>query len=328
MKIFAYSKRPDEAGFFERFCREFGVELTAIEEPPSPRTIPFAGSFPAVSVITTPLNEEFLREFHRLGVRFISTRSIGYDHIDTAAAKALGIRIGNVSYSPDTVANYTLMLILMTIRKIKAIDRLAQAQDYSLAGVRGRELRSLTVGVAGTGRIGKRVIRHLTGFDCKILAFDKYQSGEVGAFAEYVSWEELIVKSDLISLHIPAAEDNYHIINAGSIAKMKDGVCIINTARGSLIDTEAFLDAVESGKIGGAALDVVEDERGLYYNNLRGQVIPNRALAALRSYPNVIITPHTAFYTDQAVSDMVENSLRSCIAFIRDEENPWEIKPA
>jgi D-lactate dehydrogenase len=328
MKIFAYSKRSDEAAPFEQFCREFGVELTAIEEPPSPRTIPLAESFPAVSIITTPLNEEFLREFHRLGVRFISTRSIGYDHIDTTAAKALGIRIGNVSYSPDTVANYTLMLILMTIRKIKAIVRLAQAQDYSLAGVRGRELRSLTVGVAGTGRIGKRVVRHLTGFDCKILAFDKYQSGEVRAFAEYVSWEELIAKSDIISLHIPAAEDNYHIINAGSIAKMKDGVCIINTARGSLIDTEAFLDAVESGKISGAALDVVEDEQGLYYNNLRGQVIPNRALAALRSYPNVIITPHTAFYTDQAVSDMVENSLRSCIAFIKGEENPWEIKPA
>jgi D-lactate dehydrogenase len=328
MKIFAYSKRPDEAGPFEQFCQELGVELTAIEEPPSPRAIPLAKSFPAVSIITTPLNEEFLREFHRLGVRFISTRSIGYDHIDTAAAKALGIRIGNVSYSPDTVANYTLMLILMTIRKIKAIVRLAQAQDYSLARVRGRELRSLTVGIVGTGRIGRRVIRHLTGFDCKILAFDKYQSGEVRAFAEYVSWEELIARSDLISLHIPAAEDNYHIINAGSIAKMKDGVCIINTARGSLIDTEAFLDAVESGKIGGAALDVVEDERGLYYNNLRGQVIPNRDLAALRSYPNVIITPHTAFYTDQAVSDMVENSLRSCIAFIRGEENPWEIKPA
>jgi D-lactate dehydrogenase len=218
------------------------------------------------------------------------------------------------------------MFMLMTIRKIKAIVRLANAQDYSLAGVRGRELRSLTVGIAGTGRIGKRVIQNLSGFGCEILAFDKFQSEELRASARYVSWEELIAKSDLISLHMPAAEDNYHIINAESIAKMKDGVCIINTARGSLIDTEAFLDAVESGKIGGAALDVVEDEKGLYYNNLRGQVIPNRALAVLRSYPNVIITPHTAFYTDQAVSDMVENSLRSCIAFIRGEENPWEIK--
>jgi D-lactate dehydrogenase len=325
MKILAYSRRPDEARPFEQFCREFGVELTALEESPTPQTLSHAEGFPAISIITTPINGDFLREFHRLGVRFISTRSIGYDHIDTAAAKALGIRIGNVSYSPDTVANYAVMFMLMAIRKIKAIVRLAQSQDYSLAGVRGRELRSLTVGIAGTGRIGKRVIRHLTGFDCKILAFDKYESEEVRAFAKYVSWEELMARSDLISLHMPAAQDNYHIVNAESIAKMKDGVYIINTARGSLIDTEAFLDAVESGKIGGAALDVVEEEQGLYYNNLRGQIIRNRALAVLRSYPNVIITPHTAFYTDQAVSDMVENSLRSCIAFIRGGENPWEV---
>ncbi|MDR0452159.1 MAG: lactate dehydrogenase [Treponema sp.] len=328
MKILAYSQRPDEARPFERFCREFGVELSALVEPPDPRTIPRAEGFSAVSIITTPLGREFLRDFHEMGVRFISTRSIGYDHIDTAAAKALGIRIGNVSYSPDTVANYTVMFMLMAIRKVKAIVRLAQSQDYSLAGVQGREMRNLTIGIAGTGRIGRRVIGNLTGFGCKLLAFDKYESEEVRAFAECVSWEELIARSDLISLHMPAAQDNYHIVNAESIARMKDGVCIVNTARGSLIDTEAFLDAVESGKIGGAALDVVEDERGLYYNNLRGQVIPNRALAVLRSYPNVIITPHTAFYTDQAVSDMVENSLRSCIAFMKGEENPWEIKLA
>jgi D-lactate dehydrogenase len=328
MKIVAYSRRPDEALPFERFCREFGVELTALEEPPTSRTISRAEGFPAVSIITTPINGDFLRDFHRAGVRFISTRSIGYDHIDTAAAKALGIRIGNVSYSPDTVANYAVMFMLMAIRKVKAIVRLAQSQDYSLTGVQGREMRNLTIGIAGTGRIGKRVIRNLTGFDCKILAFDKYESEEVRAYAEYVSWEELVAGSDLISLHMPAMDDNYHIINTESIARMKDGVYIINTARGSLIDTEAFLDAVESGKIGGAALDVIEDERGLYYNNLRGRIIRNRALAVLRSYPNVIIMPHTAFYTDQAVSDMVENSLRSCIAFMRGAENPWEIKLA
>ncbi|MDR1410745.1 MAG: lactate dehydrogenase [Spirochaetaceae bacterium] len=328
MKILAYSRRPDETRPFEHFCRDFGVELLALTEPPTLQTIPRAEGFSAVSIITTPLNGEFLCGFYNRGVRFISTRSIGYDHIDTRAAKALGIRIGNVSYSPDTVANYAVMFMLMAVRKVKAIVRLAQSQDYSLAGVQGREMRNLTVGIAGTGRIGKKVIGNLTGFGCRILAFDKYESEEVRASAEYVSWEELIAKSDLISLHMPAAQDNYHIVNAESIARMKDGVYIINTARGSLIDTDAFLDAVESGKIGGAALDVVEDEQGLYYNNLRGQVIPNRALAALRSYPNVIITPHTAFYTDQAVSDMVENSLRSCIAFIKGEDNPWEIKLA
>jgi D-lactate dehydrogenase len=135
----------------------------------------------------------------------------------------------------------------------------------------------------------------------------------------------MIAVSDIISLHMPAAEDNYHIINAHSLARMKDGVVIVNTARGSLIDTAAFLDAVEGGKIGAAALDVVEDEGCLYYKDLRGAALPNRDLAVLHSYPNVIISPHTAFYTDQSVSDMVENSIRSCIAFQRGEDNPWEV---
>ena len=180
------------------------------------------------------------------------------------------------------------------------------------------------MGVAGTGRIGRRVIENLSGFGCRILAYDLYPSEEVAA--SYVSWDELVGRCDVLSLHMPATEANYHIVNAGSLARMKDGVFIVNTARGSLIDTEAFLDAVESGKIGGAALDVIEDEAELYYNDLRGLPLKTRDLALLDAYPNVLVTPHTAFYTDQAVRDMAENSLRSCLAFIRGEGNPWEVR--
>jgi D-lactate dehydrogenase len=125
---------------------------------------------------------------------------------------------------------------------------------------------------------------------------------------------------------MPATQDNFHIVGRDSLANMKDGVFIVNTARGNLIDTQAFLDAVESGKVGGAALDVIEDEADLYYNDLRGVPLKTRDLALLKSYPNVLVTPHTAFYTDQAVRDMVENSLRSCIAFQRGEDNPWEVR--
>jgi D-lactate dehydrogenase len=327
-KILVYTRRKDEVVFFDKFSRQYAVDISGREEVPTEQTSALARGFPAISIITTPMGEPVLKALHGVGVRFISTRSIGYDHIDIKAAKALGLRIGNVSYAPDAVSNYTLMFILMALRNIKNIARLALAQDYSIQSdfVQGRNLQNLTVGVAGTGRIGRRVIEHLCGFGCKILAYDKYESEDIRRRAAYVSWDRMCASCDIITLHMPAERDNHHIVNAASLAKMKDGVIIINTARGSLIDTAAFMDAVESGKVGAAALDVVEEEGRLYYNNLRGKVLPNRDIAILKSYPNVILTPHTAFYTDQSISDMVENSIKSCIAFQRGEENPWEVK--
>jgi D-lactate dehydrogenase len=326
VKIFAYSRREDEAAFFEQFGTRYGIDLTVTDEAPSAETLRLCRGFPCISVITTPLDFDTLKILYDQGVRFISTRSIGYDHIDTGAVRKLGIRIGNVSYSPDTVANYTIMFMLMCIRNIKAISRLTAAQDFSLqGGVRGRELRNLTVGIAGTGRIGRRVIVTLGGFRCPILAYDKYENPDLAPLVRYVRWEELIAESDIISLHMPASAENFHIINAESLARMKDGVVIINTARGSLIDTPALVDAVESRKVGAVALDVIEDEGDMYYNTLRGEILKNRWLGILRAFPNAILTPHTAFYTDQAVSDMVENSLKSCAAFQRNEENPWEV---
>jgi len=325
-RVFAYSMRSDEAGFFASFCSENGIELGSAEVAPSLDTIPLAAGYPCVSIITTIVDPAMARAFRDAGVGFISTRTIGYDHIDLAAAKAVGLRVGNAPYSPDSVADYTIMLMLMATRRMKAILRKKAAQDFSLAGSQGLELHNLVVGIAGTGRIGRKIIKKLSGFGCEILAHDLYPSDEVRGLARYVSWEELVRSSDLISLHMPATEANYHLVNRSSLAAMKDGVFIINTARGSLVDTAAFIEAVESGKVGGACFDVIEDEAELYYNDLRGAPLKNRDLALLDAYPNVLVTPHTAFYTDQAVRDMVENSLRSCVAFQRGEENPWEVK--
>lgn len=325
-KITAYSCRKDELDFFAQFGKKYNAQITLHTEPPTPETAGLAAGSACVSMITTPMTEPLLEKFKNLGVGFISTRSIGYDHIDIAAAKKLGIRIGNVSYSTDSVADYAVMLILMATRKIKAILNKSAAQDYSLKGVQGRELHNMTVGVAGTGRIGSTVIRRLSTFGCRILAYDLYENEEVKQYAEYVPLEKFLVQSDLVTLHMPATKDNRHFLDRDAFARMKDGVFLVNTARGALVDTAAFIDAVESGKVAGAALDVVEHETGLYYNDLKCRVIANRELAVLRSFPNVLITPHTAFYTDQAVSDMVENSVRSCVQFARGEENPWEVK--
>ncbi|MDR1785577.1 MAG: D-lactate dehydrogenase VanH-A [Spirochaetaceae bacterium] len=325
MKILVYNVRDDEELFVEKFGKKYNVDLVLCREDPVAETASLAEGIPCLSVITRPLNRSLLGEFYNRGVRFISTRTIGYDHIDVAAAKDLGIRISNVSYSPDTVSNYTVMFILMALRKVKAIYRQAVAQDFSLAVVQGRELRNLTVGVAGTGRIGTRVIEHLAGFGCRILAFDKVRNDRAGRIASYVGWEELLGQSDVLTLHMNPSPENRWLINAEAFSKMKDGVILVNCARGSLVETAAFLDAIESGKVGGAAIDVHENEANLYYYDLRGKVLPNRDMAVLKSYPNVIVTPHTAFYTDQAVSDMVENSILSCIAYYEHKDNPYEI---
>ena len=180
------------------------------------------------------------------------------------------------------------------------------------------------MGIIGTGRIGKTVIDHLAGFGCKMLAYDLYQNPEVSERAEYVSLEELFAQSDIVTLHTPATKENYHLIDREAIKTMKDGCMIINAARGTLVDSDALIEGIESRKVGGAALDVLEDEAGLYFLNRSGEVISNRQMAILKSFPNVILSPHTAFYTDEAVSDMCRCVFESVRAFEAGEVNPLE----
>ena len=245
----------------------------------------------------------------------ISTRTIGYDHVDLDAARRCGIHVSNVSYSPECVADYTVMLMLMSIRKMKRIMQRAEVNDFSLPGIQGRELPNFTVGVLGTGRIGRSVIRDLSGFGCRIYAYDKYENDEVKRYAQYAELDTIFRECDLITLHMPLSQENFHMIDKAALEKMKDGVVIVNTARGGLIDTKALIEGIESGKVGAAGLDVIEDEFGLYYNDLKSEVLSKRDLYILRGFPNVIVTPHMAFYTDQAVSDMVKHSIESCPYF-------------
>jgi len=325
MKILAYSHRSDETEYFQEFSKKYSIEVTLCDEGPTMENAEMATGFECISIITTVINSELIEKFHELGVKFISTRTVGYDHINLKRAKELGIHIGNATYSSNSVADYTIMLILMAIRKVKLIMEKSSIQDYSLNGVQGKELPNLTIGVIGTGKIGQTVIRYLSGFGCKILAHDIYETESVKNYATYVDFDTIIKDSDVITLHMPATNNNFHMINKNSISLMKEGVFIINTARGSLINTSDLITAIEENKIGGAALDVLENESDIYYKDLKGGILRNKDLAILKSFPNVIITPHTAFYTNQAVSDMVENSIRSCILFMENKENPWQI---
>ena len=325
MKIFAYSQRKDEIEFFKKFSSQYSIELEMTDKAPSIETADLSKGYDAIIILTTPINKELLKRFKENGVKFISTRTVGYDHIDIETAHELGIGIGNATYSPDSVADYTIMLMLMAVRKIKLIMQRSSSQDFSLNMVQGKGFPKMTIGVIGTGRIGQTLIKHLSGFGCRILAHDLYAKEDLKGYCTYETLENLFKNSDIISLHMPATHDNYHMINKNTINQMKDGVFIINTSRGSLINTEDFISAIESGKISGAALDVIENETNLYYNDLKGEALSNRELAILNSFPNVIVTPHMAFYTDQSVSDMIENSIKSIVLFNENKENPWKV---
>ena len=314
MKIFFYALREyDEQKYVEKFARQYAFEYGFTSDYPSMDNVQLAKGYDAISIITNPMYPEILKAFHDVGVRYISTRSIGYEHIDVDYAHSLGMRASHVVYSPNSVADYTIMLILMACRNMPWIMKKADCQDYSLKGKVGKELSKSTVGVIGTGNIGKTVVKHLSGFGCRMLAYSLYEDEEVKKYAEYVSLDELIKQSDIITLHVPGNAENTHLIDAAAFEKMKDGVIIVNTARGLIIDTQALIAALKSGKVGYAALDTFEGEVGLYYLNKEMQRLDNDNMALLKSFPNVILSPHMAFYTEQAVSDMVENSIKGLL---------------
>lgn len=327
MQVTVFSCRPfDEQDLFIKYAKELGVELVLCQTAPTLENADLTKGSTCVDILTTPIDEQLLKVFYANGVRYLTTRTIGYDHIDVEAAGRIGIKVGNAPYGPNGVADYTVMLILMSIRKMNAIMGRSAIQDYTLAGLLGRELHDMTVGVIGTGRIGETVIRNLSGFGCRIIAYDLYQKDSVREYAEYVELNTLFREADIITLHTPLTDDNYHLINKETLSQMKDGVIIVNTARGKLIDSDAFIEAIENGKIGAAGLDVVENEFSLYYYDRKAAVLQNRELAMYRSFPNVTVSHHMAFYTDNCVDTVVRDSLTSCKLFMEGKENPWEVK--
>ena len=328
MKLFVYSMREfDEKPFFDRFCEKYGVEYGYTTQTPCLDNVELARGYDAVDIITTIIDAEMLRRFREIGVKCITTRTIGYDHIDATCAASLGIGVTNVTYSPDSVADYTVMMMLMGLRKIKHIMQRADVQDFTLRGKLARELPACTVGVIGTGRIGATVIRDLAGFGCRILAYDLCEKEEVKKYAAYTDLDTIFAESDIITLHAPATEETYHMINDGAISRMKQGAGIVNCARGALIDSDALIRGIEAGKIGFACLDVVEHESGLYYFDRMGEPLNNPRLAILRSYANVIVTSHMAFYTDEAVANMAENSIIGAKLYMEGGDNPFLVVP-
>lgn len=310
MKIFAYEVRPDEVADFERVSAALGVEVVRCAEQLNENTIERCRGCRGVTILGhSKLDRPMLEKLKEMGVEAISTRTVGCNHIDLDAARELGLRISNTSYGPEGVADYTVMLLLLCLRNYKPALWRMQVNDYSLHGLQGRQIRSLTIGVVGTGRIGRQVMQNLSGFGCRFLCYDPFPHPDAEALGTYVTLDELWEKSDVITFHAPLTQENYHMVNRETLKKMKSGVILINAARGGLMDMDAVTEAVEDRQIGALALDVFEDEDGIYHEDRRTDILKNRSMAYLRQFPNVVMTPHMAFYTREAVASMVHGGL-------------------
>ena len=278
MKFLAFNVRPDEREHFEETAARLGADIVLRDDTPSLGNADAVKGMDGLSIITQPVSAALLEAWAARGIRAVSTRTVGFDHIDLAAATRLGIAVSNVSYTPHTVAEYTVMAMLMCLRNMKLIMRRFDAGDFGLRGVRGRELGRCTVGVVGTGRIGAWVVHLLKPFGCRVLANDVRENPEVQGLAEYVSREELFRQSDIITFHTPAVPDTFHLVNRDTLASMKPGVILINMSRGTVVDTEALIEALESGRVGSAALDVLENETAIYYRDFKGRPVPHREM--------------------------------------------------
>lgn len=326
MKIAAFETKDYELGDFKR-ANEYGLETVLFPQTLTEENVSLAQGCAGVTTLGfSDLRAPVLKRLSLCGVKYLATRTVGFNHIDLAAAKECGIRVSNARYDPYNVADFTVMLMLMLLRKAKISVCRALVNDFSLDGMCGREMRNLTVGIVGAGKIGGAVIENLSGFGCRILAYDPYAKPENTPRALFTDLDTLYRESDIVSLHMPLTADNAHFIDRTAFAKMKRGALLVNTARGGLINTQDLIEALESGMLGGAGLDTLESEEGIAHIDLRTRVVNRRDLFYLKQFPNVIFTSHYAFFTEEATSAMVQCALKSFAAFRDGTENPYEIK--
>lgn len=312
MKIVAFEVRADEQAEFARQAKLPDIELKLRSDALTAENLEVCNGADAVLILgRMHYDERLLAAIKARGVNCLVTRSIGMDHIDLDAAQRLGIAVSNISYAPDSVADFTIMLLLIALRKYKPALYRQNVNDYSLAGLQGRTLSSLTVGVIGAGRIGRAVLERLSGFGCKLLAYGPSGVRDVPAGVQAVSLEDLLAQSDVVSFHVPLTSETQGMVDADFIARMRDGVVLVNTARGELMDVPSLIEGIETGKIGALAMDVFTNEGSIYHHSLVNDIVANRDMAYLRQFPNTVLTQHMAFYTEQAVGEMVSHAIEA-----------------
>lgn len=262
------------------------------------------------------VDAEVITKLKSMGVKLIALRSAGFNHVDIDAAKAAGIPVVRVpEYSPYAIAEHAVGLLLSLNRKIHRAFNRVRELNFSLEGLVGFDLHGKTVGVIGAGRIGKVFCKIMSGFGCSVLVYDLARDAEIEKFGKYVGLEELLRRSDIISLHVPLNAKTRHILDQTAFDSMKEGAFLINTGRGALIDTQALIKALKQKKIGGACLDVYEEEENVFFRDLSESGIDDDFLARLLTFPNVIVTAHQAFLTNEALAHIAQTTLENLTAF-------------
>ncbi|MBN1218222.1 MAG: 2-hydroxyacid dehydrogenase [Anaerolineae bacterium] len=318
MKIAMFSTKGYDRRSFERVNQKYGHELTFFEARLTPNTAPLAVGYEAVCVfVNDDVNREAIIKLAAGGTRIIATRSAGYNQIDLEAAEAQDLCVVRVpAYSPNAVSEFTVGLMLTLGRQIHRAYNRVRDTNFELEGLQGFELHEKTVAVFGTGKIGTMVIKNLSGFGCRILAYDLYRNPEVEKLAEYIDDPiEIIKQADILTFHMPLTPETYHIINQETMPHLKDGVFIINTSRGALLDTKAVIEGLKSGKIGYLAIDVYEVESDLFFRDLSNEIVTDDVFARLLTFPNVLVTGHQAFLTDRALHNIADTTLNNITQF-------------
>ena len=318
MKIALFSTKNYDREYFGKFSHPDIEEITFFESFLNERTVQMTRGYDAVCVfVNDHVNREVLTQLKNNGVTVVALRCAGFNNVDLIAAKELGIKILRVpAYSPSAVAEHALALILTLNRKThKAFNRIREG-NFSLERLVGFNLDGKTVGVVGTGKIGQVFCRIMQGFGCKVLAYDLYPNEELKKKGvEYLALDELFSRSDIISLHCPLTRDTRHMINRAAFQQMKEGVMIINTSRGALLNTKDALQALTDRKLGYLGIDVYEQEEKLFFKDLSEYIIDDELIMRLISYPNVLITAHQAFFTREALDQITRVTMQNLIDY-------------
>ncbi|MEO8780078.1 MAG: 2-hydroxyacid dehydrogenase [Rhodanobacter sp.] len=317
MDIAVFSTKSYDRQFLDA-ANTAGHHLAYFEARLTPETAVLAKGSQAVCVfVNDQVNEAVLKELKQLRVGLVALRAAGYNNVDLKAAKRLGVEIARVpAYSPEAVAEHAVALMLSLDRHIHQAYARVREGNFALEGLLGFNLHGRTVGVIGTGRIGTGVARIMSGFGCKVLASDVQPNTECREMGvNYVQLPVLLAQSDIITLHCPLTSETHHLINAESIAQMKQGVMLINTSRGGIVDTPAVVAAIKTGKIGHLGLDVYEEEATLFFEDESDKVICDDVFERLLTFPNVLITGHQAFFTHEALTAIAETTLGNVTAF-------------
>lgn len=317
MKIVSFGTRPDEAPYLTEWSERTGIELKQITATLNEDNVDQAAGYDGITCMqTVPYSAALFQKMADLGIKFLSIRNVGLDNIDMAGAKAAGVRISNVpAYSPEAIAEFAVTMIMHLIRNMGQVEQHLRKNDYNGAmHYIGRNVGDCTVGVIGTGRIGRAAIQIFEGFGAKVLGYDPYPAKNTDI--DYVDLDTLLRESDIIDLHVPGLPSNTHMIDAAAFDKMKDRVIIVNTARGNLIDTQALLDNLRSGKVAGAGIDTFEYEEQDLLNLEQHGSFNDPVWDEMMQMPNVVLSPHIAYYTETAVRNMVEFSLANLMGFL------------